>query len=290
MENKKKRLGIVVVMLVLVLAIGATAGTTLARYISSATIASETATVAKWGYTISGTTAGLFSDKYNAGAFATDDTVDVKSSSDALIVAPGTSNLGSDNEAGLVDLLTISGSAEVDAELIIDVSAFAPIVLSNNEDMEGAYYPLRWKVGESNYSRNIKTASDLAKLISKNLTLADGLESKLTISCKDETVIVKIPQGTDLGTAGIKLQISWKWDFQTLKSGSVEEGDATYYDMEDTLLGYISEGLKYSQISNLTGIHSFVGGTTAYNKYVAHSSVTVTVGVSATIQQVQNKK
>lgn len=253
-KNNKKRLGIVVVMLVLILAIGAAAGTTLAKYISSATVPSQTATVAKWGFTITATSEKLFSKTYNAGVKTTGSTVDVSAFANASddIVAPGTE--------GSAKMLTIGGKAEVNSLLTIDVSTFAAIVLNTPADTAGAtdnkYYPLQWKVGSAASYSVVKSNTELATLIQSNLTLPAGLTA--TVDSTGTKILVAIPAGTDLGTEAISMTIAWKWDFHTSDD----------IDALDTILAQISNGTTVANYSATTQVQ---------------------IGFSVTLEQTTNK-
>ena len=59
-DNKRKtRIGIVAIILVLLVAVGSVIGITLAKYVTSSDITTQTATVAKWGYTITADSSSL---------------------------------------------------------------------------------------------------------------------------------------------------------------------------------------------------------------------------------------
>ena len=256
-DNKtKKRIGIVAIMLVLLLAVGATAGITLAKYISSATVSSKTATAAKWGYTLTADASGLFGTKYGAveDSFAkvvSDNGVVVSSSSND-VVAPGTK--------GEATVLTINGTSEVDAVLTIDVSSFQTIHLIKGSDVN--YYPIKWKVNGSEVgSNNVVTANDFATAI------ANALKAKsLTVNTTGAVVTVNLPANVS-SIDNFQLTISWEWALQNAKSGGGN------YDAEDTILG---------QIAN-------AGGTTD-NAFTAYAGSTwqIVLGMSASIEQVQS--
>ena len=111
MKNKtKKRLGVVAAMLGLVVAIGAVAGNTLAKYISSVKVESEVATVAQWGYTVTANASDLFSKTYagNKIAASNADSLDVKAT--AKVVAPGTSSANDAEGAEGALVVTINGN------------------------------------------------------------------------------------------------------------------------------------------------------------------------------------
>lgn len=283
-NTTKKRLGIVVVMLVLVLAIGATAGTTLARYITSATITSETATVAKWGYVITASSDGIFSDAYNNGAKANyaDGTLDVKSSAQySEVVAPGTGNSS--------QMITITGMAEVDAEITIDVTEFVAIALSNNEEMTDAYYPLKWAAGvnmgtgDTLEYADASSADDLAEMIATAFNVKAKRLGLGSATAEGSAVTFDIPALTNLTERPIVLTIGWEWALETLK----DEGN---YNAEDTLLGSISAGLKYSEIKaneEIFGKGKLIVNKAAYTDYCENSEITATIGLHVTIKQVQ---
>ena len=265
-DNKtKKRIGIVAIMLVLLLAVGATAGITLAKYISSATVQSQTATVAKWGYTVTANANELFGKKYGnvESNFATvvSDNAVVVSSSTNNVVAPGTKGSGT--------VLTISGSAEVDAVLTIDVSAFQTIHLVDTGSTD--YYPIKWKVGTTEVgTKNAVTASALAGVIGSTIEEAlkkeGSLPSGVTVNVTGAVVKVNLPAGTSIDS--FQLSLSWEWALQTSKGT-----DGGYYDAEDTILG---------QIANANGTSD--SALTAY----AGSTWQINLGMTARIEQVQS--
>lgn len=337
MKNKtKKRIGIVAMSLALVVGIAATAGTTLAKYISSATVDSQKATVAQWGYTVSTDADKLFSQTYNNGKIvsATEDNgLDVKASADYNVVAPGTSSEMADKDGTLK--FTINGSAEVDAHLVIDISEFKTVWLNSaansvitGKDAEGKdtygnlgtdkYYPLQWTISATNakyaangdtnktYSKNIDfTGADTSKL---NEKLADAVKAalgdnnnyilpeKATVNATESTgsqVVIELPQGTKF--ENFQLSISWKWEFQKEKTkaeGSVGEAGykpATYYDVEDTVLGWLAYNKKATTaIEKGTSFDGAKEVKVDLTKYAATDyNLDVAIGLNVQIVQVQ---
>lgn len=307
MKNKtKKRLGIVAAMLGVVVAIGATAGTTLAKYISSATVNSQTATVAAWGFTVTTNAADLFGQKYNNGKIVkADDTtssIDVKA--EHKVVAPGTSSNGAiakdGSEAGQLTF-TINGSAEVDAHLVIDISDFDTVWLDTNKvaaDTESKklgtdiYYPLKWtltaggKKAALNLTYNATKGfnEQLAESIVNSLKWGaanneNALPTGATVSDKSagSQVVIAIPAGTKL--ENYVLTLAWEWPFEQNK------------DVEDTVLGWLADGkvtsgTSYDSVTKkdvtITGINTLKEDTTAYN-------LTVKIGCKVQVVQVQTK-
>lgn len=284
MEKKnKKRLGIVVVMLVLILAIGATAGTTLAKYISSASHDSS-ATVAKWGYTLSVDAGDLFGESYgkvdkNTSLAGVSDkkTVVVSAAAEHNVVAPGTT--------GSMTII-LKGTAEVNAKLTIDVNNFQTVVLSDKENkLDSDYYPLKWTVNETDVDTTEKNkASALGDAIADALNdLLSDIETpeytegyQLEAVNKKGVVTVNLPAGTSLGEDGITLTISWKWEF--------ENGDM---NAADTLLGYIAAGMDYSEIKNIEQVQSCCATKAEYNRFVNNSLTEAKLELSITFEQTQ---
>ena len=245
MKNKqtKKRLGVLAVILMLIVAIGATAGTTLAKYIYSATV-SDSATIAKWGYTVSANTVNLFSTTYNAKKIVSGgDSLDVNAT--ANVVAPGTSNDAANNGEMTI---TLNGSADVAAKLTLDFSGFKTVWLNYNN--EATYYPIKWYINdtlvqhteENNEKTNAVDAQDIATAVAAKLPSG--------ATAKDGVVTLALPAGTTnvFGTTGTTLKIKWVWEFTQEKTAAVGEAGkegykpATYYDIEDTILGALAAG------------------------------------------------
>ena len=63
-KNLKKKILMVTGLALLLGLVGYTGGTTYAKYVTTADTVSQTATVAKWGYTMSANAADLFGDAY----------------------------------------------------------------------------------------------------------------------------------------------------------------------------------------------------------------------------------
>ena len=250
----KKRLGIVSIVLVLLLASGATIGTTLAKYISSATVPSQTATVAKWGFVLNAGTESLFWTDYDTtGAIKTTDGNGVISSSSTdKIVAPCAK--------GSATLLTIDGTAEVNAKLQISVTEFATILLSDGENDN--YYPIVWKLNGTPIGTDGKniTADDIATSIKTVLTPAFGANN---ISVSGGVVTVNIPAKTTL-TSSVSLTFSWEWAFGS--EGFTVSGN----DAKDTILGQLKAG---------------TASTADKAKYEEDSVLTTTITIQAVVAQ-----
>ena len=268
METKKNksrlRLGILAIILVLLLTIGAVAVVSIVNYIGTATITTQTTTVAKWGYTLTAdATALLFGTNYDSvnHNFATkvdNGGVIVSSHSGSNVVAPGTK--------GEANIFTINGSAKVDARLIITVSEdFKTIHLTDGEDTD--YYPIKWKINdrEITVSNNAVNASEFAKAIAEALNQG-SLPSGITAIANNNVVTVDLP-ATNSKIDNFQLKISWEWALRTLKQGTSD----TYCDAEDTILGRIAQ----------------LGGATGDYSSYSQSSWQIALDISANVEQVQ---
>lgn len=114
-------------LLALVLGMG---GQTYAKYYTSNTHEGQSATVAKWGLVSNlkdSTLGSAFSKTYNNES--------VETLGDHLVVAPGTS--------GSIEY-TISGTAEVDASILFEVTNYEAITLK--KDGAVVYTPIKWTV------------------------------------------------------------------------------------------------------------------------------------------------
>ena len=260
-ENKRKtRIGIVAVILVLLIAVGAVTGITLAKYVTSANITTQTATAAKWGFTLTADSSALFGTKYGsvsdnfASVINNGNGVVVSGSSDSNVVAPGTK--------GEAKVLSINGSAEVDAMLTITVNnSFKTIHLTNNVDTD--YYPIKWKVNGSQVSvDNAVSANAFATAIAAELNKT--LPSGVTASINNNVITVELPANTTINN--FQLTISWEWALQTSKGDS---GD-TYYVVDDTILGKIAQFGTDGEFSSYAG-----------------SETKIEFGLSANVEQVQ---
>lgn len=266
-NGNKKRAGILIVMLVLILAIGATAGISLAKYISSVTVETKTATVAKWGYTITADANNLFGESYGevgttklAKVSGTNTVVVKGSSTSGAIVAPGTTGYMT---------LKLQGTSEVNALLTIDVTDFETIALANSDGKGNAYKPIDWTVNQTAVTSG-SAKSDLAAAIAGAIqskvqagSISAPAGKKVTATASGSKVTVELPANTRFGTNGLELKISWTWAFS---KGSEN-------DRLDTILGQIAD--NKGATGNVLGIYA----GTVYE---------VSVGLEATFVQTQD--
>ena len=216
-KETKKKLGIAAVSAALILAVGATAGSTLAKYITTAEGTATQATVAKWGYTITANTSNMFGQYYgSSGTVITSDSNSIVAGANAgtNVVAPGTNGSMS---------LTISGSAEVNAKLTIDMQEFSSIWLTKSDD-SSTYSPITWTVGSTAVTAPA-TNTDSAWAAAFATAIETALSGKITGSATTSgtEISVVIPANTQL--TGLDLSFGWAWAF------------SNGHDAEDTILG-----------------------------------------------------
>jgi hypothetical protein len=222
MENKttkRRKPLILVVMAALLAVIFAMAGTTFAKYVSSATIQTQTATVAKWGYVINTDTSNLWGTDYvykDTASQVTDGTgITIKSSSENKVVAPG-------SKGSLT--VKVSGEAEVLSAVTVSTTAATPIALTKTAKGETvSYEPIQWTVSGTAVVGTGDSANDL--LANKTLTNLSLSELKTLL---DGLTASNIAPGT---TVAIDLTIGWEWAYST-------DGN----DQNDTDLGALIAG------------------------------------------------
>ncbi len=212
MENKKTnrntRLIIVAIVLALVVLFLCIGGSTFARYISSKNLASNQATVAKWGYVVTADATKLFGKDYANTAIVTDTStnpqLDVKASGN--VVAPGTT--------GKITFGVV-GSAEVLAKLNLTFTVKSDVALTTGEDASATTYnPIKWTLKKG----------DTALVTDK--TLAD-------VSTELAKVSTEIEAGTVISDTDQAYTLSWKWDMGTTTDTN---------NKLDTILGYAAQG------------------------------------------------
>lgn len=202
-NSKKTKLAIVLGALALVTT--GVAGYTLAKYITSGD-ASDSATVAKWGVTVTASSDGIFKSEYTNSS----STVTVKGSGTTKVVAPGTE--------GSLAAFTISGTPEVRTK----VSYSAELTLTNWKiNTSDEYCPIVFTVGTTNY-----------KMDSSTTNTTDALETAVENAVAD--INQTIDAGTNLSTGLSGLTLKWAWAFEGDSSNTFQTNE------KDTALGDLS--------------------------------------------------
>jgi hypothetical protein len=279
MKTKSKKMQatlIVAVLLALIVAIFAMAGTTYAKYITTGSTQAKQATVAKWGYVVTVNADDLFGSNYTynstdkASTVVKSDGVAVKASSSTL--APGTSGKMT---------ITIKGNAEVLSKIsfkpIDDVTTTDIYLKSYSDDKnEGTqnsdgYYPVKWTV-----SLSTNGGTDTKVLEDAQITDVVKYFTDSTATSHAEILNKEIDPSS---TAEINYvyTISWAWAFGT------SDGKVSGNDNYDTILGNYSNGGK----SGSTLKDSNGNIVTVADENI---SKTLQFGLTATIEQIQAVK
>jgi hypothetical protein len=235
-NNKKKGILIVALLLALIIAIFAMAGTTFAKYVTSATQETQKATVAKWGYVVSISPDALFASNYEYDSTkkasvastktdSTDKTSLTVSASSGNVVAPGTSGSMT---------FSVKGQAEVLANITVTAKG-QDISLTRKEsgtsgqsDYKAAinYHPVKWTLKEQ---KGTAAATPV-----ENVTTLDDVITYLTgKTYGDSKLATKSPI---LGEKQAKTDVdytytlSWAWAYDT-------DDDKDSSDEYDTILG-----------------------------------------------------
>lgn len=244
LNKKQKRTATIASMAALLAVVLGMGGQTFAKYITTETTKAQTATVAKWGLVtnLQADDQNIFLNAYDKDA--SDQTVVGLNS--AKVVAPGTSGSYT---------YTVSGVAEVDAQVTFTFSAYTPVSLTAANNF--GYYPIVWTY-QLNDGEEKRIGSTEADLVYKN---TNGKETGFKVTEQYEAN----------GQANISLTINWKWDFYT---SDVNDG-------YDTLLGYASNGSREGYTITDTTIQKAGTDTTLYNY-----NKTVSYNLQAVIEQV----
>lgn len=221
-KDNRKSIFVIGLLLLLVAVIGF-GGYTLSKYVTEKK-ETGSASVAKWGFTVTSDAKNLFGKEYkwdgtNSTVNAEGNNVTVKANTSAgNIVAPGTTGSMT---------FTIAGTAEVKAAIAIEMTGIKDVSLKYTADgVTGAqeYNPVKWtlKKGEN--------------VLVNNLTLAKVAE-ELNKDVYDAT----INPGDSYANAAT-YTIEWKWDF--------EGGN----DALDTFLGTIAHTPSTTTYGNYTKV------------------------------------
>lgn len=230
-ETKRKAL-VVAGALALIAAVGTTAGTTFAKYATSASKGTTSATVAKWGFTVSAT-GELFGRMYGTDTNIITDII--KDGDNAVIASAGDYNVVAPGSSGSITF-TINGTAEVNAKIKVEVAAadadddkgkFQDISLTKAESKpdEGdnwTYNPIKWTM-----TANGSTA---ATLVEKN----EEVETKLR-SWNNDSKEYKANTAVSL-----TYTLSWEWKFEDGKN----DAEKAENNEKDTILGSMSSALS----------------------------------------------
>lgn len=224
-KDNRKSIFVIGLLLLLVAVIGF-GGYTLSKYVTEKK-ETGSASVAKWGFTVTSDTNNLFGANYEFKTGATNSTVTktndatkltVKASNEnSQVVAPGTTGSMT---------FEIGGTAEVKATVNIDMTVNSDVVLkyktAANEPIALEYKPVKWTLKKGNAVVNDKDGAAL-----KGVPLA---KIAAELNTYDETVDAN---GT-YAHAG-SYTIEWVWAFDDTTANP----DA---DKLDTLLGWAANG------------------------------------------------
>ena len=153
LNKKQKRTATIASMAALLAVVLGMGGQTFAKYMSTVDVATQTATVAKWGLTAQIDASNMFGSAYANGAASVVATPDATASNvsvkaNASVVAPGTKGSMS---------ITMGGYAEVDAiakvnadSIVVPYIQYAiaddPATTGVDESENVNYYPLSWTI------------------------------------------------------------------------------------------------------------------------------------------------
>ena len=197
-KDNRKSIFVIGLLLLLVAVIGF-GGYTLSKYVTKKN-ASGSASVAKWGFTVSANATNLLGSEYkydgtNSTVNAGGDKVTVKANTSAgNIVAPGTTGSMT---------FSIGGTAEVKAKIEVKMNVTSDVVLKYKttaapEATPVEYYPVKWALK--------KTVDATTTTVAENKTLAEL-----------KTELAKLNATVGAGEAyanAATYTIEWAWAFE----------------------------------------------------------------------------
>ena len=264
-KDNRKSIFVIALLLLLVAVIGF-GGYTLSKYVTKK---SETgsASVAKWGYTITSDTTNLFGANYKYDndnsttviATATDANLTVKASDNPQSnrVAPGTHGSMT---------FTIDGKAEVLAQLNISMTNVKDVKLAysykDGTDVKtGSHTPVKWTLTFKN-TENTTT-----------IPVSGGSLADIENYFKGDAANATVKPG-ETATINGTYTISWVWAFET----GANDNDKALNNELDTLLGMVANaGKDHTAVTN--GKYTEVIG--------ADTNTTISFDLSISIVQLQ---
>lgn len=232
-KDNRKSIFVIALLLLLVAVIGF-GGYTMSKYISSKS-QEGSASVAKWGYTISADTTKLFGDEYVAGVIgdssAEGAVITAKAdTTNRLIVAPGHSGSMT---------FTVKGVAEVKAQVKLSLTDYQDVVLGyTTGGTATSYNPIVWTLAYGSTT----VSGSLEEIAGK---LNDAVATYDAAATVNET-----------------FTLSWTWAFE---SG---------HDELDTLLGMYANATTNDEKANITnGAYKATTDTKTDVKFTLNISV-----------------
>lgn len=261
-KNKKTVLIIAIaLLLVLALALG---GFTFAKYISQGS-GSDSATVAKWGWTISADAGSFFGKKYAGQGLSTvtegDENLSVKASGDSNVVAPGTTGSFT---------FSIDGNAEVASKITVALTG-KDIVLkatattgepSASETTTYTYSPIKFSLQKDEEAE-------------EDLTFAELQEKLAALSAE------AVAAGETYAGAG-EYTVTWEWAFDNASATVTKVGDGADLDGNacDTILGLYAASQKATVTHN--GVKYTIDQTAETG-----TNIELSLELSITVEQIQ---
>ena len=213
LNKKQKRTATIASMAALLAVVLGMGGQTFAKYITTNTVPTTQATVAKWGYVIqqSSTQVDFAGQKVFNTTYDITNTGVIKSLNTTPVVAPGAK--------GELKVY-IAGQPEVASKISFNAVSTSEVYLDT-------YYPIKWTVKHKLQGEIAETTETFTRLSDSAVDAKDGLIYYVNNLAKDYAAAPETKYESTM-------TISWAWDF--------EVDEAT--DIKDTTLGdYAANGI-----------------------------------------------
>lgn len=262
-NSNKKSIFIIALLLLLVAVIGF-GGYTLSKYVSSKED-KGTANVAKWGFTVTANSNGLFGTDYKYDTVAN---TSISNSTTGTVLTVSAKQPDSGNRSNLVApgtkgsmTFTIDGTAEVKSHVAINLNVTSDVVLKYTAEnvTDGTYNPVKWTLKKGNAV----------------VTTGEGGATKLENVTLTEIATVLNGYGADVEANATYAHagtytLEWAWAFET---GS-NDADKALNNKLDTFLGTIAN----APATTTDGTYTKAEGTSTTIEFALSVSVTQVKG------------
>lgn len=253
-KSKSSLIALLVAILLCVAIVLGMGGITLAKYVESKEVGTTSATVAKWGYTITADSSKLFGDAYNSNGVV----ADYSASSLAVKAESSGSNIVAPGATGEVTF-SVVGKAEVLSAITFKMDDSATTVQLKSGDTV-VYEPIKWTLYEGTKSED---SNDISYTPVTDAT--DKKYSEIITKLNDLSVASVEPNSEE---QALYYKLGWAWEFENSDSDAANTNNGY-----DTILG---EAVRSGSSTSVT-----VDDTT----YTV--STTLTFNLTITVEQIQ---
>lgn len=268
-KNSNKKSVFVIALLLLLVAVIGFGGYTLSKYVSSKSD-NGTASVAKWGFTVTTNASDIFGTDYK---YDTAEKTSISNSATGTVLTVSAKTPTSGTRSNLVApgtkgsmTFTIDGTAEVKSHVAINLNVTSDVVLKYTSETvaDGTYNPVKWTLKKGNA---VVTTGENGATKLENVTLAQIATVLNGYGADVEANAAYAHAGT--------YTLEWAWAF---------DGTEENADQLDTLLGMVATkaGETRTQENALTN--------EGFTEVVATTKTTINFNLSVSVTQLKGNE